>query len=341
MIYYPVIIPTLNRAQHLKRCIDSLSRNTGTENTEIYISVDFPPHEKYREGYEQVKTLLSTIDLSPFKKAHIFFQETNLGPSGNSAFLKSKIEEKYDAYIFSEDDNEFAPNFLEYMNKGLNTFKDDPKILSVCAAKDAEWKSNGKNVLYTKLFSAYGVGIWLKKREEECLSGEKIILPEKPYSPKKMYEFYKKNACLFCAYVLSILSTDRGLFWKDENTLNWCDTVHSIYMHFTDSVCIAPAVAKSRTWGNDGSGVNMQKQDINPEKEFPLDRNLTFEYEDKENLEFIETNYKIGNAYMPYSKSGVLKAVICYCILLLFGKNRKGAVKFFKFPRKIWNRLKH
>lgn len=329
MIYYPVLIPTLNRAEHLKRCIDSLARNTGAENTEVYISVDFPPHERYKEGYEEVKKVLSSVDLSTFKKLHVFFQENNLGPGGNSAFLRTQIEEKYDAYIFSEDDNEFAPNFLEYINKGLEIYKDNPKVLAVCGAKDTNWETNGKNILFTKLFAAYGVGIWIDKRKREISLGEGVILPEKPYSPKQMYKLYKRNACLFYLYVVAILSTDRGLFWKNSETVNWCDTVHSIYMHFTDAVCIAPAIAKSRTWGNDGSGVNMAKSDIDPEKETPLDESLHFEY-DGGDIEFIEENYKLGNDYLKQNKKGILKAVICYFVLWLFGKNRKGAVKFLK-----------
>lgn len=340
MVYFPVLIPTLNRADHLKRCVESLARNTGAENTELYISVDFPPHEKYYDGYHQVKQLLSVIDLSAFKKAHIFFQETNLGPSGNSEFLKLQVEERYDAYIFSEDDNEFAPNFLEYMNKGLNVFRDDPKVLSVCAAKDTEWKTNGKNILFTKLFAAYGVGIWFHKREQEVSLGTGIILPDKPYSLRKMYKLYKQNSCLFCIYILAVLSTDTGLFWKNSETLNWCDSLHSLYMHFTDSVCIAPAIAKARTWGNDGSGVNMPKTDSVTADQTPLDKALNFEFDNIDDLEFIEDNYKLGNAYLPHSKSGVLKAFICYFILLIFGKNRKGAVKFLTLPRKMWNKIK-
>lgn len=334
MTHYPVLITTLNRFNHLKRCIESLSKNTGAKDTEVYISVDFPPHKKYQQGYEQVKILLSEMDFSAFKKAHIFFQEKNLGPSGNSAFLRSQIEKKYDAFIFSEDDNEFAPNFLEYMNKGLDIFKDDSKVFSICGAKDTDWITKGKNVVFTKLYAAYGVGIWFDKRKTEIDLGTKIILPDKPYSPKKMYELYKKNACLFCAYILAILSVDTGLFWKDKETLNWCDTTHSIYMHFTDCVCVAPAIAKSRTWGNDGSGVNMPNRDIDIEKEMPLDKDTNFDYTDVEDLVFIDANYEKGNLYLPHSRGRVLKAVVYYIILLLFGKNRKGAVGFFKALRK-------
>ncbi len=335
MIYYPVLIPTLNRVEHLKRCIESLAKNTGAENTEVYISVDFPPHEKYQKGYEQLKEYLSSADLSIFKKVHIFFQETNLGPSGNSAFLRTQIEQKYDAFIFSEDDNEFSPNFIEYVNKGLEKFNDNEKVIAICASRDTNWQTNGKNFTFSKLYAAYGVGIWINKRNNETSLGKSIILPSKPHSLKKMYKFYKENTFLFCVYILSILSTNAGFFWGKDNALRWCDTVHSIYMHLTDSVCVVPEISKARTWGNDGSGVNMPKKDINPEKEIPLDENLTFDYDTVDTIEFIKSNYKIGNEYLPHRKIDILKAIIYYIIILLFGKNREGAVAFLDFYRNM------
>ena len=47
----PVLIPTCNRIHHLKRCVESIARNKLAKETELYISVDYPPSEKYQDGY--------------------------------------------------------------------------------------------------------------------------------------------------------------------------------------------------------------------------------------------------------------------------------------------------
>ncbi len=52
--YAPVAIPTLNRIDHLKRCISSLAKNEYAKYTNIYISVDYPPNEKYLDGYNEI-----------------------------------------------------------------------------------------------------------------------------------------------------------------------------------------------------------------------------------------------------------------------------------------------
>lgn len=336
MVYAPVVIPTLNRAEHLKRCLESLGRNTGADQTEVFVSVDYPPAEKYVEGYNRLKEMLQAMDFSCFKKIHIFYQEKNLGSIKNSAFLYEKVVESFDRYIFTEDDNEFAPNFLEYINQGLTMFQEDPKVVAICGARDTQWETDHKPVTFTKLYAAYGVGKWVEKGNQIDDRLSAVLLPEKIYGPGIMWRLLRRNRCLFNGYVLGIVCSDRGFFWRGEHDLRRCDSVYSMYMHLTDGVCIAPEVAKSRTWGNDGSGENMQKLDIDPEKEWPLDQNHSFSYPDPETLCFIEENYRLGNAYMSQGQwMNTAKAVLAYCAVLLCGRDRGRVIQMVKAVKKL------
>ena len=323
MEFAPVIIPTLNRDVHLRRCLDSLAANTGTEHTELYISVDFPPHERYRPGYERVKALLEGYDFSMFRKVHIFYQEKNLGPGGNYAFLQDAVRGAYSGYIFSEDDNEFSPNFLDYMHKCMEFYRDDPKVLSVCASRDTDWELNGEPVGFSRLNASYGIGIWFQKRRQEEAEGVNILLPDKLYGPSVMWRLYRQNRCLCCMYILDVLGTDRGLFWKDPEHLYWCDSLHSLYMHLTDRVCVVPALAKARTWGNDGSGVNMAKQDFDPEAKWPLDTAREFDASQLPAPVFDSRNDQLGDTYMPHSRKQGLLALLVYGILMLHPTDRR------------------
>ena len=47
MTFYPVVIPTLNRFDHFRNCVESLVRCTHADKTELIIGLDFPPYEKY------------------------------------------------------------------------------------------------------------------------------------------------------------------------------------------------------------------------------------------------------------------------------------------------------
>ena len=112
MNYYPVIIITLNRYKHFRRCVETLAMNTHADQTELVIGLDYPPNEKYVEGYHQIKVFVPQI--SGFRKVTVFERSENLGPDQNYADLLNYCYNHYDAAIFTEDDNEFSPCFLDF-----------------------------------------------------------------------------------------------------------------------------------------------------------------------------------------------------------------------------------
>ena len=62
--YSPVIIPTLNRYEHFKRCLESLEQCTGATYTDVYIGLDYPPADKYIDGWRKIDEYLQ------FKETH-------------------------------------------------------------------------------------------------------------------------------------------------------------------------------------------------------------------------------------------------------------------------------
>lgn len=332
MIYAPVLIPTLNRDRHLERCLNSLMRNSVAQETEVYVSVDFPPNEKYVEGYERVRKVLEK-DYSGFKKMHIIYQKSNLGAGKNIDFLRKHIAKSYDRFIVTEDDNEFAENFLEYIDKGLEKFKDDPSVIGICGFRDTQWVSNGSNVVKSKLFAAYGYGAWFEKNQSHKKEGEKILLSKEIMKPSKMFFLLKNNPMLFSIYISNLICTNEGMCWNEDGTIRWTDSIHSIYMHFTDTSCIAPVECKSRTWGNDGSGINMKKiEGLNPEEKWKFDTAHGFEYDIKEPFEFDTRNYKLGKDYLKVKGINhlVISALIKYILLLFCRYDRQKVIKIIE-----------
>ena len=163
MNYYPVCIPTLNRYEHLKACVESLQQCTHADKTELIIGLDaLPPppnYEVYREGYEKVKAYLPTIN--GFAKVTILERDSNYGAERNSDALEEYCLERYDAYIFTEDDNVFSPCFLDYMNKALDKYRDDERVASVCGfcrTEDYGISSYSAYLAYDD--TGWGVGYW-------------------------------------------------------------------------------------------------------------------------------------------------------------------------------------
>ena len=271
MIYAPITLVTLNRYEHLVRCIDSLKKNADARYTELYISVDYPPTEKYTKGYNKIVEYLKQ-GLDGFKQVFVFFQKENLGEFDNIDFIKRKAYEKHDRLIFLEDDNEVAPNFLSFCNKGLDCFEGSPDVLYingtnyVWCGKGFEPKKKGINDKDSKVHKRqvlwHGYATW--KYVDDTM--KKICVDEyldygKDY--RKMKKLYDKSKFFFYAYIRDVLlSRKKRLPWV-KGAIYPIDSVINVYLLINDKFVVAPQENLIKDWGMDGSGLNFKKVAFN------------------------------------------------------------------------------
>lgn len=251
MIYAPVMIFTCNRDQHLARCIASLAKNGYACKTELFISVDYPPEEKYVDGWNRVCRLLEK-PIEGFKKVNIYIQEQNLGPMENEEFLYRKVFAVYDRVIISEDDNEFAPNFIEYMDKGLMIYEKHPKVFGIGGyAFDYGFKTQGDNVVALTDFNMWGCGLW---REKESIMARQLSYREwekRARNPFTMWRLFYNRKRLF-SRMLGELLTHGKKEWAEKTDIN-----RGIVLALNGWYTVHPVLTKVRNWGWDGSGSNI------------------------------------------------------------------------------------
>ena len=169
MIHSPVIIPTLNRHTHFKRCLESLERCYGADKTVVYVGLDYPPSAKYTDGWLKNDEYLKKKETkNGFEKLIVVRRDRNCGVCGkgsNFSLLYQTVIQTSDTVIVSEDDNEFAPSFLEFINKALERYKDNPKVVSVCGYSQPSYNkpSVKANQIFVQDNSAWGTGMWKEK----------------------------------------------------------------------------------------------------------------------------------------------------------------------------------
>lgn len=315
MIYAPVVIPTLNRVSHLRRCLDSLKVNSYAKFTDLYISVDYPPNEKYVKGHEQVTEYLKNEEkdlLKYFNEVHIYYQEKNLGAYLNGPFIRDKVEqsERYEGYIFTEDDNEFAPCFLEYIDKGLEKYKDDDSVLviasTVSTVLDGEVDENAYNTYKVVSSSAWGAGKWFKKEKLYRENFDRQLFENISKSFNKMWRIFKISPVLFNAFYNTLLWRGSTYVCEDGSPRD-IDMNRFIYNIVNEKCIIRPTVSKVRNWGMDGSGINSGNSGKSP-LEQRLSDEESFEYrtsdkiyhskEEKRSVsEYIDFIRKLGRIY--------------------------------------------
>lgn len=271
MIYYPIYIPTLNRFNHFKECVESLAQCTHADKTELVIGLDYPPSEKYQEGHNQIKKFIPTIN--GFKKVTVFEQKENIGAIANWNMLKEYCFEHYDAAIGTEDDNIFSPCFLDYMNQGLERFKYDEKIVSISGYNYEEcYNDTEYKILCSYDNRAWGMGVWKHKeiKIKDAINRTdfytKILK-----SPIKSNKILKIYPYLICMLLLMIKSNKK-----------WGDVRRSTYNIITNHYQLKPRISLVRNMGYDGTGINCGKikiysrQYINQEKYFSLPNKIEY-----------------------------------------------------------------
>ena len=121
MKFAPILVVTLNRYDHFKRCINSLKKCTNAFQTDLFIALDYPSKEEHFEGYKKILSFLNK-PINEFKSVKIYKRDVNFGVYYNFSVAQRDILEIYDSLIISEDDNEFSLNFIDYMNTCLTKF---------------------------------------------------------------------------------------------------------------------------------------------------------------------------------------------------------------------------
>jgi len=306
-IYYPIIVYTLNRYEHFRRLVESLQKNTDADKTELVIGLDYPPSEKYREGFEKIRDYLPTI--SGFKKVTIFTSEKNLGPYKNEMRLINYVKELgYDATIGTEDDNEFSPNFIQYMNWALNRYREDKSIYAICGFNKLDTSGVKGNVFkLNKIFAGWGVGQWFDRREKVApyrdLYYQKEILDNMPFYIIFSKKIYKANAILGMLYGGWPYGDTIPMFLPDEE--RWC---------------VFPTISKVRNWGQDDSG--MHGGSVTRFEEYstmPIDQSPIFEGDNHDDI-FSPIMEKRFNAVYKKSFSSYVKSVFKYLVYKMTGK---------------------
>lgn len=304
--FAPVLIPTLCRYEHFKRCVESLSCCTGAQNTILYVALDYPKTDNHVKGYSMICQYLGSHSLR-FKEIHIIKREENYGAARNMREARNLVFQRFDRIILTEDDNEFSPNFLEYMNVGFERYEEEEDILALCGYNyPIDMGDYPYNIYFSTVFSAWGCGLW-RDREQYVLNyivtkkyGKQILS-----SLANVSKLYRERPRLLLA-LLSMAA-------KDEVH---GDTLREIYAILNDKKYVIPSVSKVRNWGQDGSGLHsgtdlsgrFTNQGMDNALEFVFDGLSVREKLDKK----VDKELRIYNAVSLKGKLKILKDYLLY-----------------------------
>ena len=334
MTYAPILIPTLCRSEHFVRCIESLKKNSWAAFTDVYVALDYPKTQKHMDGYSKIIEYIDNGDFSDFASFNVIKRTENFGSSKNMADLREYIFEKYDRFIRTDDDVEFSSNFLEYMNKCLEFYKDDPNVVAVSGySYPLNWEISEGSTVFKQSFIApmWGTGFWREKYQKikKEITDDLVIVND---FDNQLTAGLKKRVTDLC--FAEIFSGQSPNFKAGHSFISRVSDIGlRAYCGMFGYQVILPAISKARNHGFDGTGVCCQKNKSNGKNNSlsydfslqPVDVNAKFEIvEDTLNLN--NKNMKIFNKFDYRGRLFNLKVNIKLFLYKLLGKKKYSKI---------------
>lgn len=279
--YAPVLLSVYNRTDHFKKCVSYLLRCNGADQTEVYITSDAASKPVDEPKVKEIRAYISKI--TGFKKVvPIFSKENTKGEIIKKGY--AVIFAEHDRLIRSEDDNIFSPDFLDFVNQGLELYKDRSDIFAITGYNSPinmpKWYQN--DAYLRKSYSPWGVGLWKEKWQKVDRSHDAI---------KMMFNNNIKDIKKEFPSVFS------GLVEMSKTGIIVNDLFHFLYMYDQKMYSVFPTITRAKNIGTDGSGLHtggLNKTYANQElilayKDFYLPQDLSY----NEDLnKFIRDQYK-------------------------------------------------
>ena len=325
MKYAPILIPTLCRDKHFIRLVESLKRNTWAKYTDIYIGLDFPPSKKYEEGYKSICQYLEG-DFFEFASFNVIKHSENVGSSANMESLREIVFKKYDRFIRTDDDTEFSPNFIEYVDKCLMEYEDDSNVIAVTGYSypiKCEVSDNATIFKENFICPMWGTGFWVKKYTKIKNQIENGYLQQSVdyvFNNNLMDEMLDVSKVEYVNLCLSPI-------FKKTLACKMTDIAVRMYTAINNKYIICPIISKVRNWGFDGSGEYCSKIDSKNKIDThsyifnlqPIDDSSSFTLI-PDNLKHVDRNRQKLNTFETVSWFSLFKIQIKKTLYLLLRK---------------------
>jgi len=240
--YAPIIVTVYDRLQHFQQCIGALQRNGPACESELYVVSDAPGRPEHAARIDQVRAYARSI--TGFKKVHLVFREENYGTSRSFLAITQQVMDEHGKFIFLEDDVVASPNFLDYMNGGLEFYEADQRIFSITAYTHpiAFPKNFKRDVFFLPNGCLWGFAIWKDRWEKVDFS-----VKDRYASATEDRKLYKKIISTGYYLMQLLLSDSQGRMNAPDIRMAFHQFAHDVY-----SVC--PRISKTGNIGLDGSG---------------------------------------------------------------------------------------
>lgn len=162
----PICLFVYKRYETTKLMLESLLACPECKDSELYVFMDEARNDDEAKAVERVRRLFD--NLQGFRKVNLFPARMNKGMANSVIDGVTKVLQEHNDIIVLEDDLVVSPDFLQFMNAALKTYKDRRDIWSISGytPRLQELEGNGRNgVFVVPRAQCWGWATWSDRWE--------------------------------------------------------------------------------------------------------------------------------------------------------------------------------
>ena len=303
----PICLFVYNRIDETKLTLNSLKKNFLAQQSELII---FSDGHKDQDDLKLIKGIRHYLKkINGFKSVKICESSTNKGLAQSVIDGVTLVLTQYDKVIILEDDLITAPNFLDFMNQGLEEYSKNNKVMSingfsVDTGPITDTLSN--DVFFHTRTLSWGWATWSDRWNKEFFNSKKI----RANLTQQVLLSFKKN----CGDDISGMLLDSLSGKNDSWYVRW------VFRHFIDGkIAVFPRLSKVRNNGYGDSATHCKTIDV---LKIRYDNKFSREFNFPNDIRIDENIHKRILSYYSFSYK------LMYRFLLLFKPN--GIYMIFK-----------
>lgn len=165
------ILFTYNRSKHTKAVLDALANNRILPE-KLFIFQDGMKASTNKEEWNAVGRVITSVS---WCDTEIFISEKNKGLANSIVAGVNQVFESFDAVIVLEDDCVPHPQFMEYMVKALEKYKNCQEVYHIGASSEpVDAVPNGTDAYFLGRINSCGWGTW-KERWQKFTNDYTIV----------------------------------------------------------------------------------------------------------------------------------------------------------------------
>jgi hypothetical protein len=154
----PIALFVYNRPDHTRRTVEALVANRAAAESELFIFADAPKTAAAAVAVGEVRAYIRSV--TGFARVTLVERDANAGLAQSIVEGVSLLTAKYGRVIVLEDDLVTAPEFLAFMNAGLQAYEDVPGVLSICGYMYPLVFAGGPETVFLRAPHSWGWATW-------------------------------------------------------------------------------------------------------------------------------------------------------------------------------------